>query len=89
MFAPGCIPRDIQTLGILCSEASHKNFSEVVARRCSIEIGVTKNFTQFTRKDLCQSLFSLAQVFSCNVCEIFKNTFCTEHLRTTTSDFPY
>ena len=28
---------------------------------------------------------ALAQVFSCEFCEIFKNTFFTEHLRTTTS----
>ena len=28
---------------------------------------------------------TLAQVFSCEFCEIFKNTFFTEHLRTTAS----
>ena len=28
---------------------------------------------------------SLAQVFSCEFCEISKNTFSTEHLRTTAS----
>ena len=28
----------------------------------------------------------LAQVFSFEFCEIFKNTFLTEHLRTTASD---
>ena len=28
---------------------------------------------------------TLAQVFSCEFCEIFKNTFFTEHLWTTTS----
>ena len=27
----------------------------------------------------------LAQVFSCEFCEVFKNTFFTEHLRTTAS----
>ena len=27
-----------------------------------------------------------AQVFSCEFCEIFKNTYLTEHLRTTASD---
>ena len=41
------------------------------------EKGVPKNFTQFTGKHLCQSL---AQVFSCEFCEISKNTFLTEHL---------
>ena len=30
---------------------------------------------------------ALAQVFSCEFCEIFKNTFFTEKLRTTTFDF--
>ena len=52
--------------------------------------GVLENFTKFTRKHLCQSLFlirlqasglqlyqkeTLVQVFSCKYCEIFKNTF--------------
>ena len=57
--------------------------------RCSIEKGVLKYFTKFAWKHLCQSLFfnkvaeTLAQVFSCRFCEIFKNTFFTEHLRAT------
>ena len=61
-----------------------------------MKIGVLKNFTQFTVKHLCQSLFlkkvqakagnfikneTLAQMFFCEFCEIFKNTFFTEHLR--------
>ena len=44
--------------------------------------GVPKNFTKFTGKHLCQSLFfnkveidTLAQMLSCEFCEIFKNTF--------------
>ena len=52
--------------------------------------GVLRNFTKFTGKHLCQSLFfnkvagqacnfikkeTLAQVFSCEFCEISKNTF--------------
>ena len=55
----------------------------------SIEKGVLKYFTKFTGKHLCQSLFfnkvveTLAQVFSCRFCEIFKNTSFTEHLRAT------
>ena len=32
---------------------------------------------------------SLAQVFSCAFCEISKNTFFTEHLRTAASPFNY
>ena len=56
--------------------------------------GVLRNFIEFTRKHLCQSLFfnevaglcnfirkeSLAQVLSCEFCEISKNTFYREHL---------
>ena len=59
---------------------------------------VLRNFTKFTGKHLCQSLFFnkvgglgynyikkeiLAQVFSCEICEISKNTFFTEHLSAT------
>ena len=57
---------------------------------CSIKKGVLRNFPKFTGKHLCQSLFfnkvaglrpstllkkSLAQVFSCELCEFSKNTF--------------
>ena len=71
---------------------------EAVVRR-----GVLRNFTNFTGKHLCQSLFfnkvassglhacnfvkkeTLAHLFSCEFCEISKNTFFTEHLWTTAS----
>ena len=58
------------------------------------------NFTKFTGKHLCQRFFfnklagqacnfikkeSLVQVLSCEFWEISKNTFSTEHLRTTAS----
>ena len=64
--------------------------------------GVLKNFAKLTGKHLCQSLFlnkaastaynfikkeTLAQVFSCEFCKIFKNPFLTEHPWTTTSDY--
>ena len=55
------------------------------------EKGVLRNFAKFTGKHLCQSLFfnkvaglrpatllkkeTLAQVFSCELCEVSKNTF--------------
>ena len=48
---------------------------------------VLKNFAKFTGKHLYQCLFlnkvaeDLAQVFSCEFCEIFKNTFSSEHLQ--------
>ena len=65
-------------------------------QRCSIKKGVLNNFAKFNEKQLCQSLFfnklpeastfikkeTLAQVFSSEFCEIFKNTFFTEHCRT-------
>ena len=69
-------------------------------QRCSVRKGVLRNLAKFTGKDLCQSLFfnkvsglrpatllkkRLAQVFSCEFCEIFKNIFFTEHLWTTAS----
>ena len=57
--------------------------------RCSVRKGVLRNFTKFTGKHLCQSLFfnkeTLAQTFSCDFFEISKNTFFTEYLRATAS----
>ena len=63
--------------------------------------GVLRNFTKLTGKHLYQSLFfnkvaglrpttfikkeTTAQVFSCELCEISKNTFFIEHLCTTGS----
>ena len=58
--------------------------------------GVPKNFANFTGKHLCWRFFLIklkvwrpatllrktaAQVFSCDICEIFKNTYFEEHLR--------
>ena len=69
-------------------------------QRCSIRKGVLKNFTKFTGKHLCQSLFLIKlkalglQLYlkrdsgtgvSCEFCEISKNTFSTEHLWMTAS----
>ena len=55
-------------------------------QRGSIKKDVLKNFVKFTGKRLCHGLFlnkvcnfikkeTLGQVFSCEFCEIFKNTF--------------
>ena len=71
-----------------CFRSSH--------RRCSLKKGVPKIFAKFAGKHLCQSLIfnkvanfikkeTLTLVFSYEFCEIFKNTFFTEHLRATTS----
>ena len=63
--------------------------------------GVLKNFTKFSEKHLCQSLLfnkvaglrtasllkkTLAQVFSCEFWEIFKNNYFEKHLRMVASD---
>ena len=72
-------------------------------QRCSVKKGVLTNFAKFTGKHLCQSLFfnnvaglacniikneTLVQMFSCEFCEISKNTFFTGHLWTTASHSP-
>ena len=55
------------------------------AYRCSIKIGVLRKTKlqayNFIKKE------ALAQVFFCEFCEVFKNTFFTEHLWTTASVF--
>ena len=63
---------------------------EGVVQRCSVKKGVLKNFTKLTAKHLSQSLFfhkaagfrlatllkkSLIQLFSCEFCQVLKNTF--------------
>ena len=67
-------------------------------RSCSLKKDVHNFFSKFTRKHLCRVSFliklqkalaikkeTLAQVLFCEFCEIFKNTFFKDHLRTTTS----
>ena len=63
-------------------------------QRCSVRKDVLRNFTNFTGKQLCQSLFlnkvaglrpasllnTLALVFSCAFCEISRKSFFTEHV---------
>ena len=55
-------------------------------RKCSVKIGVFKSFASFTGKHLLKSLFNKVanlrpyketspQVFSCEICEIFRNTY--------------
>ena len=59
--------------------------------------GVLRNFTKFTGKHLCQSLFfnklikkeTLAQVFFCEFCEISKNTFFYRTYPVAASTFDY
>ena len=59
--------------------------------KCSIKIAILKSSTIFTGKHLCWSFFWIklqetpTQVFSCECCEVFKNTFFKKHLRTSAS----
>ena len=55
---------------------SRSSRPEVICKK-----GVLKNFVKLTGKNLCQRLFlNLSQVFFCEFCEIFKNTYFVEHL---------
>ena len=69
--------------------------TEAVVQRCSVRKSVLRNFVKFTAKHLCQSPFfnkvfikkeALVQVFSCEFCEISKNTFFAGLLWTTASE---
>ena len=57
--------------------------------KCTVKKGVLINFTTFTGKHVCQSLFfkkeTLAQVLSCKFWETSKNAFFTEHPLATAS----
>ena len=75
-------------------------FSEAVVQRCSVKKMFFK-ISQNSQENACARVFllikwqaqafikkeTLAQVFSCEFCEILKNTFFIEHLWTTASDF--
>ena len=52
--------------------------AEAVVQRCFIK-RVLKNFTVITGKHLCWSFF-LINVFSCEYCKIFENSFFIKHL---------
>ena len=61
---------------IVRSRSSHQRCS---IKKVFLRISQNAEACNFIKKE------ALAQVFSCEFCEIFKNTFFTEHLRTTTS----
>ena len=92
-FQKICWPIHSNKLERVPQPCSNENYRKLRSSRQSnsIEIGVLKNFTKFAGKHLCQSLCNfikkatLAQVFSCEFCEIFQNNFFTEHFRTTAS----
>ena len=65
-------------------------FADVLQDRCSQKFCKTHRKTPvpdflFCRSEACNPIKKefLTQVFSCEFCEIFKNTFFTEHLLTT------
>ena len=73
---------------------SHTYIARSSHKRSSIEIDVLNNFAKLTRNTCARVSFSikfrpatlikketLAQVFFCEFCENFKNTFFTDHLR--------
>ena len=70
-------------------------------QRSAVEKGVPRSFTKFTKSNCARVSFlikfrvltfsfikkeTLAQVFSCEFCEISKKTFFTEHLRAISSE---
>ena len=68
-------------------------YTKAAVQRFSVK-SILRNFAKFTGKRLCQSLFfnkkeTLAQVFSCDFCEISKNPFFIEHLGTTASLYTF
>ena len=83
--------------------STKNNYSEAVARGCSVRKGVLRNFENFTGKYLCQSFFfhKVADLrpatllkkrlwhrcFFSEFCEISNNTFFTEYLLATASDY--
>ena len=73
-------------------------FLEAVVQRCSVKKVVLRNFAKVTGKRQYQSLFfnkacnfikkeTLAQVFSCEFCEISRNTFLHRTLLVAASAF--
>ena len=69
--------------------------------KCSVEKDATKKFANYAEKHFCWTLFLIklrtlitpetlfkkyaTQVFSCEICGIFKNTYFDEHIRVTAS----
>ena len=78
----------------ICFGSYIKKFGKVLLRSshqsCSVRIGVLRNFTKLAEKHLCKSSFLIKlqacnfikKENSCEFCEISKNTFFREHLRT-------
>ena len=87
------MPEHVFNTSWLCQGSQHDSSSRSSHQRFSIKKGFLKNFAKFIGKHLCQSLVfnkvdssatllkkRLAQVFSYEFCEIFKNIFLIENL---------
>ena len=89
-----CNIQNIVNFSFLCIYDGSDRFQDAVVQEFCKK-GAFKNFTKFTGKHSCQSLFlnkvkasneeTLAQVFSCEFFKISRNTFFTEHLCATAS----
>ena len=73
-------------LGYHLSKLSRANYRNS-HQRCSMKRCLKLCQSPFLIKGLCNFIINeiLAQLFSCEFCEIFKNTLFAEHLRTTAS----
>ena len=60
---------------ITTKKKKKSNKTQKQSSRGVLKKGVTRNFAKFMGKQLCQSFFLMAQVFSCEFCNISKNTF--------------
>ena len=80
-------------LRILCPLVLCSGPSRTSHRRCSVRKGVLRNFTKFPESTCVRvstlinfiKIETLAQVFSCEFCEISKNIFFTEYVWATAS----
>ena len=60
---------------LIASNKQKETNKKLITPEMFWEKGDLRNLANFTGKHLCQSLFSIAPVFSCDICKIFKNTF--------------
>ena len=76
---------------MFCKKCVLRNFAKFTGKHLSQSLFFNKVADQiFLIENECKTPYwtgTLAQVFSCEFCKISKNTFSTEHLRTTASSF--
>ena len=82
----------VSWFGLICVNKTEAATRGVLCRKVFLETLHNSQENTCARVSLFRVLFfseTLAQVFSCEFCEISKKTFFTEHLRTTASDKTY